>query len=223
VFLMSFQKTSNYGNPHVGLFARASDRLVVADLTASPKLLDTLKGLGAPVAKASFGGSGLAGIYLAMNSSGAVVPSLCDKEEIANLRSHGLNVFSLSGEFCAAGNNIAANDFGAVINPQIPRELAKKISDCLGVEAVGRRVAGYLTAGSAVVATNKGFLAHNRCSEEELKELGRILGVQGVNGTLNTGVASVGLGMVANSRAAVFGEACTGFEMGRAAEGLALI
>jgi len=221
--LMQFQKTSNYGNPHVGLFARASDKLVVADLTAAPKLIASLESLGAPVVKASFGGSGLAGIYLAINSNGAIVPSLCDKAEIAHLRSHGLNVFSLAGQFCAAGNNIAANDFGAVINPEIPCELAKRISDCLGVEAVGRRVAGYLTAGSALIATNRGFLAHNRCSEEELKELQSILRVQGINGTLNTGVASVGLGAVANSRAAVFGEATTGFEMGRAAEGLALI
>ncbi len=220
---MQFQKTSNHGNPHIGLFARASDSLVAVDVTAAPKLFSAIESLGVPVVKASFGGSGLAGIYLAMNSSGAVVPSFCEKHEIALLRSHGLNVISLPGEFCAAGNNIAANDFGAVINPQIPKTVAKRISDCLGVEAVGRRVAGYLTVGSAVVATNKGFFAHNRCSEEELKELGRILRVQGINGTLNTGVASVGLGIVANSRAAVFGEACTGFEMGRALEGLALV
>lgn len=219
---MEFKKTSNFGNPHIGLFARASDRLAVADLTSSPKLLSALGALGAPIVKASFGGSGLAGIYLAMNSNGAVVPSLCEKSEIAHLREQGLNVLSLPGKFCAAGNNIAANDFGAVINPEIARDMAKRISDCLGVEAVGRRVAGYLTAGSAMAVTNKGFLAHNRCSGEELKELQSILRVPGVNGTLNTGVASVGLGMVANSRAAVFGEDCTGFEMGRAAEGIGL-
>jgi translation initiation factor 6 len=217
-----FQKAANFGNPHVGLFARASDRLVAADPSASPKLFAALESLGAPVVKASFGGSGLAGIHLAMNSNGAVVPSFCEKSEIALLRSHGLNVLSLSGEFCATGNNIAANDFGAVVNPKIPRATVKKISDCLGVEAVGRRVAGYLTAGSALLATNKGFLAHNRCPGEELKELGGILRAAGVNCTLNTGVAFPSLGAVANSRAAVLGGACTGFEMGRAAEGLSL-
>lgn len=220
---MEFPKTSNFGNPHLGLFARASDHLAVADPTSAPKLLSGLEALGVPAIKASFGGSGLAGVYLAINSNGAVVPSFCEKEEIALLRSHGLNVFSLAGEFCAAGNNIAANDFGAVINPQIPRPLAKRISDCLGVEAVGRRVAGYLTSGSCILPTNKGFLAHNRCSEEELKELQSILHVQGTNGTLNTGVAFVSLGAVANSKGALFGEACTGFEMGRAVQGLGLI
>ena len=220
---MEFQKTSNLGNPHLGLFARASDKLVAVDITAAPKMLSALESFGVPLVKASFGNSGLVGIYLSFNSTGAIIPSFCDKAEIALLRSHGLNIFSLPGKFCAAGNNVAVNDFGAVLNPEIPKEMAKKISDCLGVEAVCRPVAGYLTAGSAILATNKGFLAHNRCSEEELKELQSILHVQGMNGTLNTGVAFPALGAVANSRHALFGEACTGFEMGRAVQGLDLI
>jgi translation initiation factor 6 len=220
---MEFPKTSNYGNPHIGLFARASDKLIAVDTTSAPKMLSALEDFGVPMVKATFGASGLVGIYLSFNSSGAIVPSFSDKAEISLLRSQGLNIFSLPGKFCAAGNNVAANDFGAVINPEIPREMAKKISDCLGVEAVGRAVAGYLTSGSAIIATNKGFLAHNRCSEEELKELQSILHVQGMNGTLNTGVAFPALGAVANSRHALFGEACTGFEMGRAVQGLGLI
>ncbi|MFA6213896.1 MAG: translation initiation factor IF-6 [Candidatus Micrarchaeia archaeon] len=220
---MEFSKTSNFGNPHIGLFARASDRLIAVDVTAAPKMLSALGSFGLPLVAASFGASGLVGIYLSFNSNGAIIPSFCEKAEIALLRSHGLNIFSLPGRFCAAGNNVAANDFGAVINPEIPNEMARKISDCLGVEAVRKKVAGYATAGSAVLATNKGFLAHNRCSEEELKELQSILRVQGANGTLNTGVAFPSLGAVANSKGALFGEACTGFEMGRAAQALDLV
>ncbi|MFA5929700.1 MAG: translation initiation factor IF-6 [Candidatus Micrarchaeia archaeon] len=220
---MEFPKTSNFGNPHIGLFARASDKLIAVDTTSAPKMLTALEAFEVPMVRASFGASGLVGIYMSLNSNGAIIPSFCEKAEIALLRSHGLNIFSLPGEFCAAGNNVAANDFGAVINPEIPRAMARKISDCLGVEAVGRQVAGFFTAGSAILATNRGFLSHNRCSEEELKELQSILHVQGVNGTLNTGVAFPALGAVANSHHALFGEACTGFEMGRAVQGLDLI
>ncbi|MFA4983487.1 MAG: translation initiation factor IF-6 [Candidatus Micrarchaeia archaeon] len=220
---MDFPKTSNFGNPHIGLFARASDQLIAADITSAPKMLSALEAFGVPIVHASFGASGLVGIYLAFNSNGAVIPSFCEKKEIELLRSHKLNIFSLPGRFCAAGNNVAANDFGAVINPEIPREMARKISDCLGVEAVGREVAGYFTSGSAILATNRGFLAHNRCTGEELKELQSILHVQGVNGTLNTGVAFPALGAVANSRPALFGEACTGFEIGRAVQGLDMV
>ena len=219
---MPLYKTTNAGNPHIGLFARATDKLAAADISSPPKFLTALAALGAPILKTTFGGSGLAGIYLAMNSHGAVVPSFCTNEEMGALKSFGLNVISLPGAFCAAGNNIAANDFGCVANPAIQKQHVKRISDCLGVEVVQRTVAGYQTAGSCVLATNRGFIAHNRCGEAELKELSSILKVQGSNCTLNTGVAFVSLGAIANSRAAIFGESSTGFEMGRAATALEL-
>ena len=220
---MSFLKSSNFGNPHIGMFARASEKLVAVDISASPKLILALDSLKVPIMKTTFGFSGLAGIHMAMNSNGAVVPSFCSPIEIGALKSWGLNVFAIAGDFSAAGNNIAANDFGAIANPEMTRAMVRKISDCLGVEVVPRRIAGYLTAGSALVVTNKGFAAYNRCHEAELKEIGAILKVQGQNCTVNLGVASVGLGCVANTNAAIFGEATTGFEEGRIAQALGMV
>ena len=219
---MIVTKTTNFGNPHIGLFAKANDSLTIADITASPKFLTALEALGSPVVKTTLGGSGLVGIYLAMNSRGAILPSFSSKDEIAAIKSHGLEIALFPGKFCAAANNIAANDFGAIANPELPNDLVKKAADALGVEVVKKKVAGYFTAGSAVLATNKGFAAHNRASEEELKEIQSILKVQGQNCTLNTGVAFVSIGAVANSRAALVGESTTGFEAGRLAEALAL-
>lgn len=220
---MPIKKSSNFGNPHVGLFARASDKVAIIDVSCSPKFASAAsEALGVPVEKATIGGSGLIGLFLAMNSNGAVVPSFCSKEEISILKSHGLNVATISGRFSAAGNNIAANDFGAIANPEMQPAERKRISDCLGVEVVERHVAGFSTAGSCVVATNKGFAAHNRATEEELKELATILRVAGQNCTANTGVAFVSLGAVANIKGVLLGESCTGFEMGRLSSALSL-
>jgi translation initiation factor 6 len=157
-----------------------------------------------------------------MNSHGAVVPSFCTKDEVALLKSHGLSVFTLPAGFSAAGNNIAANDSGAVVNPEFPRSVVKSISDCLGVEAVPMAVAGYVTAGSCVIATNKGFAAHNRATDADLSRLKSILHVNGLNCTLDTGVAFVSLCGAANSKGALIGESSTGFEAGRIAEALGL-
>lgn len=219
---MSITKTANFGNPHIGLFARASDRFALADISSSPKFLLALQQLGVPVVRVTFGGSGLAGIFSAMNSNGIMVPPSCSREEISEFRRLGLNVASVSGQFSAAGNNIAANDFCAIANPEMPAAEAKRISDCLGVEVVRRRVAGYVTAGSCVLATNKGFAAHNRAGEEELKELQEILRVPGQNCTVNGGVAFVPIGAAANSKGCLVGEASTGFEAGRVAGALGL-
>jgi len=220
---MNVLKVVNFGNPHLGIFARASDRLVAADTSASPKFFTALEQLGAETIQVSFGVSGLVGVFLAMNSNGAVVPSFAEASEIAELKKRGLNVVKIKRGFSAAGNNIAANDFGAVANPELPKESIRKIADCLGVEVVPRTVAGYLTAGSCLLATNKGFLAHNRAGEEELKELQSILHVDGQNCTLNAGVAFVSICAIANSRAALVGESSTGFEVGRAASALGFV
>ncbi len=220
---MPVSRASNFGNPHIGLFAKASDNMVSADVSASEKFIESLAGLKVPIIKSTFGGSGLAGIFLAINSNGAVLPGFCTQEEKALFKNQGLSVETLPGRFSAAGNNIAANDKSAVINPGIRGKERKKISDCLGVEAVPMKIAGYATAGSCIVATNRGFAAHNRATEQELKELESIFGVKGSNCTLNVGVPFVSLGAIANSKAAVFGELSTGFEVGRAAEALSAL
>ena len=162
---MQLSKAANFGNPHIGLFCRASDRLVVADASASPKFISSLSLLGVPVHLATFGGSGLAGIHAAMNSNGIVLPGFCSKEEIALFESKGLNVAAFPGKCSAAGNNIAANDFGAVANPSLPSELVRLASDALGVEVAQMAVGKYQTSGSAVLATNRGFACHNRATE----------------------------------------------------------
>ncbi|MCX8194680.1 MAG: translation initiation factor IF-6 [Candidatus Micrarchaeota archaeon] len=217
---MKIIKAHNFGNPHVGLFAKASDSLAVVDVASSPKLLASLEKTNVPLIRATFGGGGLSGIFLALNSNGAVVSSHCSPEEIRLLKSQGINVLLSPPQFSAAGNNIAANDKGAVVNPQLPRKFIAQVSDCLGVEAVPMKVAGYLTVGACVLATNKGFAAHNRISGEELKELHSILRVSGVNCTANTGVPFVPICAVANSHCAIVGESSTGFEVGRLAEAL---
>ncbi|MCX8174727.1 MAG: translation initiation factor IF-6 [Candidatus Micrarchaeota archaeon] len=219
---MPISRASNFGNPHIGIFAKASEELAVLDASASQKLSAGLLALGVPIERATVGGFGLSGIFLAMNSNGAVLPSFCLQEEISLFKRRGLSVATLSGSFSAAGNNIAANDFGAIVNPALPREQIRRISDALGVEAVPMKVAGYSTPGSCIAATNRGFAAHNRASAQELKEIERILHVAGLNCTVNMGVAFPSLGVLANSKGALVGEKTTGFEAGRLAEALAL-
>ncbi len=220
---MSLQKASNFGNPHIGLFARASDKFLALDASCSPKFLLAFEKLGLPSKQVTIGGSGLVGVFLAMNSNGALLPHFATKDEAEVFRQHVLNVMRMPSRFGAAGNNVSANDFGAVVNPEMKPSEIKSVSDCLGVEAVAARVAGYLTVGSCLLATNKGFACHNRADEEELKELKSILKVDGLPCTANTGVPFVSLGAVANSSFALFGEECTGFEAGRLLQALSLV
>ena len=221
---MAVWKTSFAGNSYLGLFAKASDRLALIPKSSPPKFEEKAKGLGVEIAKTSVGGSPYLGVYFAMNSRGIVVPPFLTKQEISELKATGLEVMVVEDtRFCALGNNIACNDSGAVANPDMPKNVLDEISEALGVEVHARTIAGYKTVGMMAVATSKGWVGHNRMTDEDAVALEMIFKAKGRNTTVNSGAAMVGLGVVANSKSALCGENTTGFEVGRLEEGLDLI
>jgi translation initiation factor 6 len=221
---MAIYNGAFYGNPYVGLYARASDKLAILPASAHAKLRQGAQCLEVPLASVSVDGSPYLGLYVALNSNGAVMPSFAADDEAEAIRKHGLEVLMLNdGKFCACGNNIACNDFGAVANPDMPDEDVKKIAKALGVPVHRMAIAGTKTAGMAVACTNKGFVAHNRISEGEMANLEEIFKVKGMNGSVNSGTALPGLGVVANSHGAIVGERTSGFELSRVQQGLDLV
>ena len=210
-------RTVYYGNPFLGLFFKASNRLALAPIDAQEKNVESIKEkLGVDCALVSVAGSNLIGIYTAMNSNGIIVPNIMELSEIAILKKAGLNVY-VSGELNNAhGNNLCVNDKGGLVNPRIDSAEKKKMEDALGVELVAMEIAKYPTVGSICVTTNKGFLVHYSASEDEIKLAGEALHVQGSRGTLNGGVGFLGVCTVHNDKGFVAGESTTGFELGKA-------
>jgi len=212
------------GNPFVGLFARASDRLVIVSLSAPEKFVEKCRAtMKADVRPVSMSACNLVGIFAAMNSNGVVLSCTSSKEEADAIKALGLNASIQRGRFTAVGSNVLANDKAAVVNPQMPKADVDAIRDTLGVEVVKRKIAGFATVGAAGVVTNRGLIAHGATTDEELAELEGIFGVKGAIGTANMGIGFVGLCLVANSNGYVCGERTSGFEMSRIDEGLGFI
>lgn len=210
------------GNSHIGLFAKASEDFALIPQGSHKKFEAAAHALGCKIERATIAGSNLLGLFCALNSSGIVLPSFTEEHEKHFFKKLGLNVLALPPQFCAVGNNVCANDRGAIVNLEMPHTLVKKISDCLGVEAAHASIAGHSTVGSACIATNKGFAAHNRIKEGELEHIKSVLKVGGSNATVNMGSPFVGLGVVANSRGCMLGEATSGFEGSRIMNALEL-
>jgi len=105
----------------------------------------------------------------------------------------------------------------------VEKEEAAAIGDALGVELVPLDIAGFSTVAARCIATDTGFLAHFRSSEDDLARLKDALKVHGNKGTLNTGTGFVAYGAAVNSRGYVVGEDTTAFEIGRLEEALGLI
>lgn len=214
------------GNQFIGLFARSSDRLTIVPRSASQKFVEKCRSvLKTEVMSVSVSASNLVGIFSAMNSNGIVLSSIAYRDEAREIKEWGLglNVAVLHGKLTAVGNIVLANDKAAVVNPSLGKADAKSIEDCLGVEVVKRRIAGYPTPGCAGVVTNKGLLLHGETSDEELHELEEIFGVKGGVGTANMGVPFIGLCMIANSHGYIVGEGTSGFEMAQIDEALGFI
>ncbi len=209
-------RTAYYGNPFLGLFFKANDSIALAPVDAQHKnVLALEQELGTKVVQLTMASSNLVGIYTAMNNNGVVLPNVIEERELALLKKEGLNVLVSKELNNAHGNNICANGKGGVVNPHVDSGERKRMEDALGVELVPLTIANYSTVGSACTATNKGFLAHYAASEEEMKSLEDALKVPGDKGTVNMGTGFVGIGMVANSKGFVVGEASTGFEIGK--------
>jgi translation initiation factor 6 len=217
-------RTSYFGNPWLGMFIRTNDEFTMLPIDSMQKVEDMIRErLKTTTIRLSLADTNLVGLYAAMNSNGVILPNVVRDEEVALLKEAGLNVYVSKDKYNANGNNIACNDKGGIVNPYMEKHEVKAIGDVLGVELVPMTVGEYSTVGSSCIATNGGYLAHFKASEDDMSRLKDALKVDGSKGTVNTGTGFVGFGAIANKNGYVAGEATTAFELGRLEEALDLI
>ncbi len=209
------------GNPYIGVFCAANDRVLVASPHVPKKvLLQARRALDVEAVQTTLGGATVIGSVIALNARAAFVTNFAREEEVARLK--GLDVYRLEHRLNAVGNNILVNDRGCLCHPGYGRRAREEMEDALDVELVPATVAGIRTVGSAAVATNRGAICHPHASEEELRVVADVLRVKPVIATANYGTPQLGACVVANDRGAITGTATTPVELGRIEEGLQL-
>ncbi len=205
------------GSPYVGVFARATDDCLLVRPDVDATLRESCGAeLDVPVISTTVGSSGTVGSLVAANSNGILVTSrIRDRERKQIQDVADLPVIALPGRINAAGNVVLANDTGAYVHPDLPREGVQAVKDALDVPVQRGTIAGVDTVGTAAVATNQGVLCHPKSTDETLDELEDLLDVPADIGTINYGGSLVGSGLVANEHGYVVGERTTGPELGR--------
>ena len=211
-------------NPYLGVYCKANDSLTITNPFLADKEYATIKDtLQADVKSITIGGSPITGSLLAMNSNGVVVTDFIFDNEAAALKEiFDGNVLIINDKFNATGNNILANDYGALVHPMMSDETIKDIKVVLDVVVERGTIFDIQTVGMAAVATNKGVLCHPRIHDEEKAHIEQVLNVPACIGTINHGVPYVGAGVVANAHGAIMGSKTTGIEMGRIEDALRL-
>jgi translation initiation factor 6 len=209
----------------VGVFARATDDLLLVRPDADDDLVETIADeLEVPAVRTTVGGSGTVGALATGNGNGLLVSSRATDREIDTIESAvDLPVVRLPGRINAAGNVVLANDAGAWVHPDLSREGVLAVKEALDVPVERGDLGGVRTVGTAAVANDRGVLCHPKSREEELEAIEELLDVHADIGTINYGGPLVGSGLVANSAGYVVGEETTGPELGRIEDTLGFI
>ena len=211
-------------NPNVGIYCRTNDSVVFLQHSIPKKTKQVIgKVLGVKIVELSIADSTIIGSLLTCNSQGAIVTAFTNKETFLTLEQQGLRVFPIKEVINAAGNDILANDYGALVHPELKNTTIKQISSILGVPVQRGTIASLGTVGMAAVVTNKGCLCHPKATDEEQQQLKKVFDVDVMIGTVNHGFPMIGSGLVANKQGAIIGNMTTGIEMGRIEEALGFL
>ncbi|MFO8114915.1 MAG: translation initiation factor IF-6 [Halorubrum sp.] len=213
------------GSSYVGVFARAIDDLLLVRPDVDEELAEALgEELGAEPLLTTVGGANTVGSLATGNENGVLVSARAtEREQTRIAEAADREVGELPGEINAAGNVVLANDYGAYVHPDLPRESIVTIRETLGVPVERGDLGDVRTVGSAAVANNTGVLCHPKSTEAELQAVEEALDVRADLGTVNYGAPLVGSGLVATDEGYVVGEDTTGPELGRIEETLGFI
>ncbi len=211
-------------NPNVGVYCRANDSLAFVQKSLQKKTQEIIaRVLGVNIIELTIADSTIIGSLLVLNSQGAVLTNIADKQTLQLIKDQGLNVSVIKDIINAAGNDILANDHGALVHPEIKKQTMKKISDTLNVPVERGTIAELPVVGMAAVVTNKGCLCHPKITENEKQQLKDLFHVDVMIGTVNHGFPMIGSGLIANTKGAIIGNHTTGIEMGRIEEALGFL
>lgn len=154
-----------------------------------------------PVVYTSIAGCRIVGRLSSGNSKGLLLPNTTTDQELMHIRNSlpdEVIVQRIEERLSGLGNVILANDYVALVHPEIDRETEEIIADVLGVEVFRQTIGGQPLVGSYAAISNRGGLVHSKCTIEDMDELSSLLQVPITNGTVNRGSDVIGGGLVVN-------------------------
>ncbi|HLM91475.1 MAG TPA: translation initiation factor IF-6 [Thermoplasmata archaeon] len=219
---MPVGRTLYGGSPYLGVYVRVGETHAVVPSGVPHALArDLARLLDVRVVRTNVNDSEVVGALIAQNSHGFVVGDEISPEEREALE--GIAPVSvIRSRHNAMGNNVLANDHGALVQPEFSDTAIEAITRALRVPARRGTLAGLGTVGMVGIATNKGVVVHPKATEGETQTVGEVLGVPVHRSTANFGVPIVGACLVANSHGMIVGLPTTPVEIVHLQEGLSL-
>ena len=211
-----------YDTPIIGVFATCTEDVVLVPPGTKPETCAILEdSLDVRVIETLVNGSVAIGALSRGNSNGFLFSFGTDTGKIQELT--GVKAEILPDKLNAVGNIILANDFAALVHPELSDRVIETIANTLKVEVYRGTIAGIKNVGMAGAVTNKGLLVHPKVTSSEREILEEIFELPVYIGTTNFGTQMLGSGLLANSKSYLAGSDTTGPELGRIEEALGFI
>jgi translation initiation factor 6 len=202
-----------FGSPNIGVYCFCNEDLAVVPpgLTVR-KLTQFEETLGVNICKTTVGGTTLVGALITGNSKKVLVPHTIQDYELRRIEEFS-KVTVVESKWTALGNVVLTNDFGAVVHPDAPAEIARSVKGELGVQTTYGKIGSLPFVGALGIATNKGAILSPNTSNEEQSLIEAALHVNVELSTTNGGVPFVKSGILANSKGAIVGPLTRGAEL----------
>ncbi|EAL48052.1 translation initiation factor eIF-6, putative [Entamoeba histolytica HM-1:IMSS-B] len=202
----------------IGVFTKLTNKYCITAPggSSSYKIIEQEVSPKIPCVEATIGGLRIIGRLAVGNRKGLLLPNTCNDQELLHLRNSlpdDVVVQRVEERMSALGNCIACNDYVALVHPEIDRETEEIIADVLGVEVFRHTVGGNPLVGTYSVITNKGAMLAPNTTQQEQEEIGTILQVPLVAGTVNRGSDLLGSGMIVNDWCGFVGMDTTATEL----------
>jgi translation initiation factor 6 len=212
VFKLSFDNLTN-----VGLFGYCNDKICFVGNNVKKRFFNKIEeALQVPVENLSIAGTDLIGVFMVGNNNCILVPSYIFHEEFEDLqefsKQYEFDFKVLKTDLNCLGNNILANDHGALVNPEYSAVVKKQIRQALKVRVVPGELCGVGNVGSLAVLNSKGGFIHEDISKRQLAELQKLLNVELVPGTIG-GSPYIRSGVFANNKGYVISRDVRGDEI----------
>jgi len=202
-----------FGSPNIGVYCFSTEDVVIVPPGLTNRKMEQFEqALGVNVCKTTIAGSTLVGALVSGNSKALLVPSTIRDYEYERLREFS-KVDIVDSRWTALGNVILTNDFGAVVHPDAPKEIAEAVDAELGVKCMPGKIATLPFVGALGIATNRGAILSAGTVKEEQFVIDSALRVESKLSTINGGVPFIRSGILANSKGAVVGPLTRGAEL----------
>jgi len=218
-----FQTDINH-NSNIGIYVYTNDHYCLVGEDLPKEIVKNIEeALKVPVHRVHIAGTTLVGVFCAGNNNILLIPGIVFEREKQALRKLGIKFTVIDTELTALGNNILANDKGAIINPDFRPEEKAEIEKALGVPVIQEMIAGLEIVGSCAVMSDKSGLVHRDADFQTLANLRKMFGIKFFPATVNQGSPYIHSGLVVNKNGLVVGRMSTGVETTEADESLGFL